>query len=153
MKYRIFILGLITVLFTACAINEEDHSTPAIETEEEFYATIEGATTKVYVDEDLKVLWHADDRVSIFNKSIINSIAVVVDQCSSNCWKTIFSTPREFSLPEEFCRNICSVKSNVVLQNHCFDSSNLVSCHAIFWICSARQKNKSKRSNFCKALC
>ena len=72
-KYGIFILGLITVLFTACAINEEDHSTPAIETEEEeFYATIEGATTKVYVDEDLKVLWHADDRVSIFNKYTYN---------------------------------------------------------------------------------
>jgi hypothetical protein len=72
MKYRSFILGLITILFTACAVNEEDYSTPAIVTEEEFYATIEGATTRVYVDEDLKVLWHADDCVSIFNKYTYN---------------------------------------------------------------------------------
>ena len=72
MKYRFFILGLAAALFTACAVNEADHSTPAFNDGEEFYATIEGAATKVYVDEDLKVLWHADDRVSIFNKYTYN---------------------------------------------------------------------------------
>ena len=39
-----------------------------------FYATTEqnGAETKVYADENLKVLWNADDRISIFNKNSYN---------------------------------------------------------------------------------
>ena len=42
-----------------------------------FYATIEGATdadpqTKVYADEQMRVLWNADDRISIFNKKTSN---------------------------------------------------------------------------------
>ena len=72
MKYRSIILGLAAALLAACAVNEADHSTPAFNDGKEFYATIEGAATKVYVDEDLKVLWHADDRVSIFNKYTYN---------------------------------------------------------------------------------
>ena len=40
-----------------------------------FYATTEqsNAQTKVYADEDMKVLWNADDRITIFNKSTYNS--------------------------------------------------------------------------------
>ena len=42
-----------------------------------FYATIEGSDdadpkTKVYADERLRVLWNADDRISIFNKKTCN---------------------------------------------------------------------------------
>ena len=40
-----------------------------------FYASIEDASepdTRVYVDESLRLLWHADDRVSIFNKYTFN---------------------------------------------------------------------------------
>ena len=72
MKYRFFILGLAAALFAACAVNEADHSTPAFNDGEEFYATIEGATTKAYVDDQLRVLWNADDRVSIFNRTTYN---------------------------------------------------------------------------------
>jgi len=40
----------------------------------EFYAAIEQPSdTKVYADESLMVLWHADDRVSIFNKYTYNN--------------------------------------------------------------------------------
>lgn len=38
----------------------------------DFYAEIEQADTKAYADEDLKVLWHADDCVSIFNRYTYN---------------------------------------------------------------------------------
>ena len=72
MKYRFFILGLAAILFTACAVNEEDHSAPAIDTEELFYATIEDASTRVFVDDLLRVRWNADDRVSIFNRTTYN---------------------------------------------------------------------------------
>lgn len=42
-----------------------------------FYATIEGSDdadsqTKVYADSQLRVLWNADDRISIFNKKTGN---------------------------------------------------------------------------------
>ncbi|MBE6244862.1 MAG: fimbrillin family protein [Bacteroidales bacterium] len=41
-----------------------------------FYASTEGTATpgtKVYADEDLRVLWNADDRISIFNKTTTNA--------------------------------------------------------------------------------
>ena len=39
-----------------------------------FYASVEEASpdTKVYADENLRLLWNADDRISIFNKSTYN---------------------------------------------------------------------------------
>ena len=71
MKYRIFTIGLAAGLFAACSVNEMDINTP-IDGNEEFFASIEDASTKVFVDDNLKVLWHADDRVSIFNKYTYN---------------------------------------------------------------------------------
>ena len=67
MKCRSFILGLIAVLSVACEVNEVEHSTPAIETDETFYATVE-----VFVDDLLRVRWNADDRVSLFNRTTYN---------------------------------------------------------------------------------
>lgn len=78
MKKIISILGVIS-LFAACTA--ELDTTPEI-TEEQalitkeapvLYASIEeGAETKVYLDENYKVLWHADDRISVFNKDTYN---------------------------------------------------------------------------------
>ena len=72
MKNRIFSLGEIALSFAACSVNEMDIATPADKEAEEFFATIEDASTKVFVDDELMVLWHADDRVSIFNKYTYN---------------------------------------------------------------------------------
>lgn len=72
MKNRIFSLGVIALSFAACSVNEMDIATPADKEAEEFFATIEDASTKVFVDDELMVLWHADDRVSIFNKYTYN---------------------------------------------------------------------------------
>ena len=78
MKKIISILGVVS-LFAACTA--ELDTTPEI-TEEQapitkeapvLYASIEeGAETKVYLDENYKVLWHADDRISVFNKDTYN---------------------------------------------------------------------------------
>ena len=68
MKYRIFTIGMVAALFAACSVNEMDFNAPS--GEDEFFATIEEASSRVYVDDDLMVLWHADDRVSIFNKCV-----------------------------------------------------------------------------------
>ena len=72
MKNRIFLLGVMAMLLAACSVNEMDVSTPTAKDAEEFFATIEEASTRVFVDDDLMVLWHADDRVSIFNKYTYN---------------------------------------------------------------------------------
>lgn len=72
-KYAIAVCLLITA--SACSSFKEESVSPErgkAKTEEMFYATLEqsGATdaTKVYADENLKVLWNADDRISIFNR-------------------------------------------------------------------------------------
>ena len=72
MKNRIFSLGIMALLLVACSVNEMDIATPTAKYAEEFFATIEDASTRVFVDDDLMVLWHADDRVSIFNKYTYN---------------------------------------------------------------------------------
>ena len=72
MKNRIFTLGVMAFLFAACSVNEMDIATPVAKDAEEFFAAIEDASTRVFVDDDLMVLWHADDRVSIFNKYTYN---------------------------------------------------------------------------------
>ena len=54
------------VLESASGLNPERITT--------FYATVEETSpdTKVYADESLRLLWNADDRISIFNKSTYN---------------------------------------------------------------------------------
>ena len=73
-KYRCILL-IFAVLAISCSVEEikspelEDYNAPV------FYATIEEqpeADTKVYADENLKVLWNADDRITIFNKDTYN---------------------------------------------------------------------------------
>lgn len=69
MKKSLLILGLISVA-AACTMKEET-SNPA-KGGEVLYATIEDTGTKVYLDEDFRVLWNADDRISVFNFDTYN---------------------------------------------------------------------------------
>ena len=76
MKLRFAFLGLLSLLTVSCSyeesfVPEDDYDNSAVE----FYATIDeqpDADTKVYADENLKVLWNADDRITIFNKIAYN---------------------------------------------------------------------------------
>ena len=78
---RLFILVFVLSLpLASCSVSETNTETTSessqeteIDTEEVFYATLENTPdTKVYVDENVKILWNADDRISIFNKSTSN---------------------------------------------------------------------------------
>ena len=84
MKNRIFTFGVMALLFAACSINELEIATPDAIDAEEFFATIEDASTRVFVDDDLMVLWHADDRVSIFNKYTYNQEYRFTGQTGAN---------------------------------------------------------------------
>ena len=71
-------LASCAAILASCNVAEQQ--TPEIIAESDapvhaFYAEIESPSTqdtKVYTDESLRVLWHADDRVSIFNKETYN---------------------------------------------------------------------------------
>ena len=69
MKKSLLILGLISMT-AACTMKEETIN-PA-KGGKVLYATIEDPGTKVYLDEDLKVLWNADDRISVFEFDTYN---------------------------------------------------------------------------------
>lgn len=80
MKKFLIISSTILVLL-ACGKDEDSQKGMDIQNEGQkvvFYATTESQSspgapgTKVYADENLKVLWNEDDRISIFNKSTQN---------------------------------------------------------------------------------
>ena len=57
----------------SCSVQETEVPAPVTEDEDvEFHASIEVELSRAYVDERLLVLWNADDRVSIFNKTTFN---------------------------------------------------------------------------------
>lgn len=73
-KNSLIISALAIIGIASCtAIKEENIGKEEITV---FYASIETPTetedTKVYADNTLHVLWNADDRISIFNKSTVN---------------------------------------------------------------------------------
>lgn len=73
MKYRYFLLGL-AALAVSCSI-EEVKSPEKENNDVVFYATIDeqpDAATKVYADDQLRVLWNEDDRITIFSKFTYN---------------------------------------------------------------------------------
>ena len=84
MKYPIFTLGIAAFSIAACSIKETDIDTPSVNDGEIFFASIESAPTKVYVDENLHVLWHANDRVSIFNKNSYNQQYKFIGETGDN---------------------------------------------------------------------
>ena len=75
MKKSFTIAVCLLMAVAACSSYQEEQGSMECAkraTNEVFYATIEqsgGAdATKVYADEDLKVLWNADDRITIYNR-------------------------------------------------------------------------------------
>lgn len=69
------VLAVAGLSLLACQNMEQDLSEAVNvpDTRTVFYAEIEQSEdTKVYADEDLMILWHADDRISIFNRYTYN---------------------------------------------------------------------------------
>ena len=69
------IAATVLMLATACTVQEQKETVNINTGTTVFLAEIEmpdASGTKVYADDNLKVLWHADDRVSVFNKLTYN---------------------------------------------------------------------------------
>ena len=75
MKTGVFLQSLVCLLTVSCTVQELDtRETGALENDV-FYATLESYAdpeTRIYVDEHIKILWDADDRISIFEKTYYN---------------------------------------------------------------------------------
>ena len=71
-KTLLFLAG---INFTACNVTDVQENTTDSGGNKKYYAQIEepsGPKVRTYADEDLYVLWNADDRVSIFEKNTYN---------------------------------------------------------------------------------
>ena len=71
MKNHIFTICLMAAFAISCSIQEMDQKNGSGLSGQVFYARMEEPVddihTKVFVDDNLMVLWNAEDRVSIFN--------------------------------------------------------------------------------------
>ena len=74
MRTRLSLFPLMAVLAGVVSCQKAPVADPQPETPDlkTFYATIEEDATKVFADEKLRVLWDADDRVSIFDHYTFN---------------------------------------------------------------------------------
>ena len=74
MRHIAFYFGMAAALVASCSVQEDNFT--ALEADgTRFHASFEQpaeAGTKVYVNEDLRLRWTADDRVGIFNKNTYN---------------------------------------------------------------------------------
>ena len=75
MKKGIALQSLICLLAVSCSVQEIDvKETPVLE-DNVFYASLESYSapeTRVHVDENVKILWDAEDRIAIFNRTTLN---------------------------------------------------------------------------------
>ena len=66
------VVSLISLLAVSCSVRELEIKDAASYGDDVFYASLESYSepeTRVYVDDKVKILWDAEDQISIFNKS------------------------------------------------------------------------------------
>ena len=75
MKKGFVLHSIICLLTISCSVHEIETIAPILSEDNVFYATFESYSepdTKVFLDENIKILWDADDRITIFNKNTFN---------------------------------------------------------------------------------
>lgn len=80
MKSLSLICGVGIILLVSCSTETMETTC----TDHPFYATIEQGDSRVYADENLMVLWHKDDRVSIFDHYSYNREYRFIGETGSN---------------------------------------------------------------------
>lgn len=75
MKKSLLLQSLVCLLSVSCSVQEIETRDTAPTKGDRFYASLESYSepeTRIYVDEDVKILWEYDDRISIFNNNTQN---------------------------------------------------------------------------------
>ena len=62
----------VLLMFVGCTESSIEDNFVIGEGSEEFYASIESANSRTYVDEQIRMRWHAEDRITIFKKETYN---------------------------------------------------------------------------------
>lgn len=75
MKKGFFVQSFLCLLTVSCTVHDLDTQETGLFEKGVFYATLESYAdpeTRIHIDENIKILWDADDRISIFEKSYYN---------------------------------------------------------------------------------
>ena len=109
MKNGFFLLSLVCLCAASCSVRELDIKAPATYGDDVFYATLESqeSDTKVYLDENIKILWDAEDQISIFNKTNRNQQFEFTGETGDNAGN--FRKVSSPTGPEEALSFICAV--------------------------------------------
>ena len=87
MKYKLIPKSFICLLAVSCSFHELETKITPLPEDDIFYASLESTTvpnTKVYIDENVKILWDAEDLISIFNKTTLNQKYVFTGDTGAN---------------------------------------------------------------------
>lgn len=87
MKRGLFLQSLICLLIVSCTIQELDTPKATLSGDDVFYSSLESSSepdTRVYVDDKVKILWDAEDRISIFNKTTLNQQFMFMGETGDN---------------------------------------------------------------------
>ena len=107
MKKGFFLQSLVCLLAVSCSVHEMDTKDVASYGDDVFYASLESSDTRVYLDEDIKILWDKDDLISIFNLTTQNQQYKFDGKTGQNAGT--FSQVTEPVGPEEPFPFICAV--------------------------------------------
>ena len=87
MKNSLFLLSFYFLLAVSCSVPEHDTKEPERFEDNVFYASLESCSdpdTRVYLDENIKILWDEDDQISIFNKTTENQQFLFLGETGDN---------------------------------------------------------------------
>ena len=112
MKKGIALLSFICLLAVSCTVHEIDvKETPILE-DNVFYASLESYSTpetRVHVDENVKILWDAEDRIAIFNNSTLNRAYLFGGETGDNAGYFTEDPDVDVSGTEASYGHICAV--------------------------------------------
>lgn len=87
MKKGIILQSFIGLLAVSCSVQDLDFEKVEPSGDDVFYASLNSdfsQDTRVYLDENIKILWDENDRISIFNKSTLNQQFMFMGETGDN---------------------------------------------------------------------
>ncbi len=129
MKKSFFPLSFILLLAASCSVHELDTKDAASYGDKVFHATFESFSspdTKVYLDENIKILWDSEDMISIFDLSTQNQQYVFVGDPGENSGDFMpVSSPDGPSDPMSFITAVYPYKNTTTINKEGVMTLNL----------------------------
>lgn len=121
MKNGIILQSFICLLAVSCSVLDPDFEIVEPLGDDVFHASLESdftQDTRVYLDENIKILWDANDRISIFNKSTLNQQFKFTGETGDNSGTfNRVSTPTGTGRPLGFICSVYPYSSSTAISN------------------------------------